>query len=228
MYMSGGGWKWRKGNNPKPTDSPLLRFWPVMFVLLSSSQQLLNILSDLLGFADDVLCAGKCGVWLHLQIIQLGDRGALPQPAAAPQPPPPAHTSEGRKVRSPARIAAYCFYSAAAKHDFTSKPFFYKLFMTLKTVLFSFLFQWGQTIILTPNHLPRRRWMCCHSHFLACCFASLALSPTRMRERKKYLSQKNKPGADVVRSTIQMWKLLTKNKHNADAPLFSVVCQIGI
>lgn len=63
-----------------------------MFVLLSSSQQLLDILGDLLGFADDVFCAGKCGVWLHLQIIQLRDRAALPQPATAPQPHSPAQT----------------------------------------------------------------------------------------------------------------------------------------
>ncbi len=76
-------------------DHFLFRFWPVMFVLLSGSQQLLDILGDLLGFADDVLCAGKRGVWLHLQVIQLRDRAALPEPATAPQPRSPAQTAEG-------------------------------------------------------------------------------------------------------------------------------------
>lgn len=81
-----------------------------MFVLLSSSQQLLDILGDLLCFADDVFCAGKRGVWL--QIIQLRDRAALPQPATAPQPPSPAQTAEGNseEIMSAAQIPA-CFYS---------------------------------------------------------------------------------------------------------------------
>lgn len=68
-----------------------------MFVLLSRSQQLLNVLGDLLRFADDVLRAGKHRVQLHLQVIQLWDGAALPQPATAPQPPPPAQTSNGKK-----------------------------------------------------------------------------------------------------------------------------------
>lgn len=67
-----------------------------MFVFLSSLQQILDILCDLLRFADDILCAGKRGIWLHLQIIQLRDRAALPQPATAPQSPPPTQTAEGK------------------------------------------------------------------------------------------------------------------------------------
>jgi len=65
-----------------------------VFVVLSGSQQLLDVLGDLLRCADDVLCAGQRGVRLHLQILQLGDGAALPQPGAAPQPPSPAHTAE--------------------------------------------------------------------------------------------------------------------------------------
>lgn len=146
--MNVGGWKWREGSNPKPTGSPLLTFWPVMFVLLSSSQQLLDILSDLLSFADDVLCAGKCWVWLHLQIIQLGDGAALSQPAAAPQPPPPAHASEGRKVRSPARIAAYCLYSAAGKAWFHFKNPSFINYLWLQRLFF--FFSWDK-----PSFSPR-------------------------------------------------------------------------
>lgn len=59
-----------------------------MFVFLSSSQQLLDILGDLLCFADDVLSAGQRGVCLHHHIVQLRDGAALPQPA--PQPASPA------------------------------------------------------------------------------------------------------------------------------------------
>lgn len=90
-------------------DPVLFIFWPVVFVLLSSSQQLLDILGDLLGFADDVLCAGKRGIWLHLQIIQLRDRAALPQPATAPQPRSPAQTAEGNseEIVSAAKIPAH-------------------------------------------------------------------------------------------------------------------------
>lgn len=65
-----------------------------MFVLLSSSQQLLDILGDLFGFADDVLCAGKRGVRVHLQIIKFRDRATLSQPATAPQPPSPAEPAK--------------------------------------------------------------------------------------------------------------------------------------
>lgn len=65
-----------------------------MFVLLSSSQQLLDILGDLFGLADDVLCAGKRGVRVHLQIIKFRDRATLPQPATAPQPPSPAEPAK--------------------------------------------------------------------------------------------------------------------------------------
>lgn len=80
-----------------------------MFVLLSSPQQLLDVLGDLLGFADDVLGAGQRWIWLHLQIIQLRDGAALPQPAAAPQPPSPAQTAEGSsEVTSAAKIPLYC------------------------------------------------------------------------------------------------------------------------
>lgn len=43
-------------------DLSLFRFRPVVFVLLGGSQQLLDILGDLFGFADDVLCAGQRGV----------------------------------------------------------------------------------------------------------------------------------------------------------------------
>lgn len=68
-----------------------------MLVLLSRSQQLLDVLGDLLRFADDVLRAGKRRVRLHLQVIQLWDGAALPQPATAPQPPPPEQTSNGKK-----------------------------------------------------------------------------------------------------------------------------------
>lgn len=59
-----------------------------MFIILSSSQELLDVLGDLLRFADDVLRAGKRGVRLCLQIIQLRDGAALSKPSAAPQPPP--------------------------------------------------------------------------------------------------------------------------------------------
>lgn len=83
-----------------------------MFVLLSRSQQLLDILGDLLGFADDILRAGKCWVGLRLQIIQLRDRAALPEPTTAPQPPSPPQTAEGeaKKIMSTANITACCFY----------------------------------------------------------------------------------------------------------------------
>ena len=77
-----------------------------MFVLLSRSQQLLDVLGDLLGFADDVLRAGKRGVGLHLQPVQLGDGAAVPQPATAPQPPSPAQTAGVKK--SFRKIGIYC------------------------------------------------------------------------------------------------------------------------
>lgn len=77
-----------------------------MFVLLSRSQQLLDILGDLLGFADDILRAGKCWVGLRLQIIQLRDRAALPEPTTAPQPPSPPQTAEGDAKKN----HVYCQY----------------------------------------------------------------------------------------------------------------------
>lgn len=113
-----------------------------MFVLLSSPQQLLDVLGDLLGFADDVLGAGQRGIWLHLQIVQLRDGAALPQPAAAPQPPSPAQTAEGSSgVMSAAKISPYCV-QAHCLFDFS-------------------LCQLAQTIILgdalTPNHPSQSR-----------------------------------------------------------------------
>lgn len=101
-------WNWREEVKAKECDPQmikrfgfvfLIRVWPVMFVVLSGSQELLNILGDLLGFSDDVLGAGKCRVWLHLHIIQFRDWAALSQPAAALQPPSPAETVESNKNR---------------------------------------------------------------------------------------------------------------------------------
>lgn len=66
-----------------------------MFVLLSGSQQLLDVLGDLLGLADDVLRAGECGVRLRLGIVQLWDGAAFPQPTAAPHPASPAQSRGG-------------------------------------------------------------------------------------------------------------------------------------
>lgn len=94
----------------KKKKRPFISFWPVMFVLLSSSQQLLDILGDLFGFADDVLCAGKRGVRVHLQIIKFRDRATLSQPATAPQPPSPAEPAKWVKkqqqIKPPAKT---CF-----------------------------------------------------------------------------------------------------------------------
>lgn len=89
------GWKGMKAENKISS----LAVWPVMFIILSSSQELLDILGDLLRFADDVLRAGKRGVRLHLQIIQLRDGAALSKPSAAPQPPPPANASVRKKIK---------------------------------------------------------------------------------------------------------------------------------
>lgn len=60
--------------------------------------------------------------------------------------------------------------------------------------VYSTLFIWlslcqlAQTIILcdalTPNHPSQSHWMYCHSHFPACCFASLTLWPRRKRRQK--------------------------------------------
>lgn len=79
-----------------------------MFVLLSSSQQLLDILGDLFGLADDVLCAGKRGVRVHLQIIKFRDRATLPQPATAPQPPSPAEPAKWVKKKTQTTNQAPC------------------------------------------------------------------------------------------------------------------------
>lgn len=84
-----------------------------MFVLLSSSQQLLDILGDLFGLADDVLCAGKRGVRVHLQIIKFRDRATLPQPATVPQPPSPAEPAKWVKKKPKQQIkppAKTCFF----------------------------------------------------------------------------------------------------------------------
>lgn len=64
---------------------PLLTWCTLVLVLLSSPQQLLDVLGDLLSFTDDVFSAGQTGVRLTLVIIQLRYRAALSHPAAAAQ-----------------------------------------------------------------------------------------------------------------------------------------------
>lgn len=63
---------------------------PVVLVLLSGSQQLLDVLGDLLRLADHVLGAGERRVGLRLLVVQLRDGAAFSQPTAAPHPPSPA------------------------------------------------------------------------------------------------------------------------------------------
>lgn len=84
-----------------------------------------------------------------------------------------------------------------------------KILYKLKLRTFPQFLQLVQTIILgdalTLNHPSPSHSTCCHSHFLACCFASLTLRPTNTRECK-YVSdtRKKKTGRGVVRSTTQM------------------------
>lgn len=68
---------------------------PLMLVLLCSPQQFLDVLGDLLSFADDVFCGGQTGVRLTFMIIQLGYRAALSHPATAAQT---TSTAEAAKV----------------------------------------------------------------------------------------------------------------------------------
>ena len=68
---------------------------PVVLVLLCSAEQILDVLGDLLCLANDILGAGERRVWLGFKIIQFRDGAALPKPATAPKPPPPAHTARG-------------------------------------------------------------------------------------------------------------------------------------
>lgn len=65
---------------------------PVVFVLLSGSQQLLDVLGDLLGLADDILRAGERGVRLRFRGVQLWNGATFSQPTAAPHPPSPAQS----------------------------------------------------------------------------------------------------------------------------------------
>lgn len=58
-------------------------FSPVMLILLCRPQQVLDILGDLLGFPDDVFCAGQTGVRLAFVIVQLWYGAALSHPTAA-------------------------------------------------------------------------------------------------------------------------------------------------
>lgn len=74
-----------EGRDPRREMLTLDVLSPLMLVLLCSPQQLLDVLGDLLGFTDDIFCAGQTGVRLRLVIIQLGYRAALSQPAAAAQ-----------------------------------------------------------------------------------------------------------------------------------------------
>lgn len=69
-----------------------------MFVLLSGSQQLLDVLGDLLSLADDVLRAGERGVRLRFRGVQLWNGAPFSQPTTAPHPPSPAQSVVGGKV----------------------------------------------------------------------------------------------------------------------------------
>ena len=66
---------------------PVTSSSPVVLVLLRGTEQLLDVLGDLLRLTDDILSAGERWVRFCPQVIQLRDGAALPQPATAPQPP---------------------------------------------------------------------------------------------------------------------------------------------